>query len=307
MIISKNKTQTRSSVVGFVRYSQTITFGQNTQARNVFEPEYFEYRYRIFTEITLRSFQAQTDPDFVLLLLHSVSMPKQYRDRFEALEKQNPFLHNIFVENDAASFRAAVKSSIDFVSFQNGVAVTFRIDNDDALQNNFIETLRFYNKMDFAGSALSMPTVSIIKRVGDQSYLLEERDYPSNSIGLAYVCSEETFQTVLEVAEHDRMNENHPLILLPQSTSGGLMTVNGENAVNSIQKNRAKIFDIDELSLYLKKRKINNFDFTCLRVFEDHVEPSRFSLQKAAGLLLPPLITKVMQKLKYKLTDDGTV
>lgn len=297
MIINNDNTQTKSSVVGFIRYSQSIKFGQDATARNVFEPEYFEYRYKIFTDITLKSFQQQTDSDFVLLLLHSVNMPKQYRDRFSALEKQNPFLLNIFVEDNADSFRTAIQSSFKYIKFQNGVAVTFRIDNDDALQNDFIETLRSYNKMDFAGFVLCMPTVSIIQRIAEESYLMEECNYPSNSIGLAYVSAEDKFQTVLEVAEHHKMNENHALILLPQKTFGGLMTVNGENAVNTINKNRAQVFAVSKLSAYLDQRKMSQLDFTCLRVFEEEKQQFSFTLQKVMDLLLPPIFIKLWHKV----------
>ena len=66
-----NKIINKAPIIGFIRYSQKINFVSN---RDVFEPEYFEYRFKIFKEVTLKSFQQQKNNNFVLLLLHSENL-----------------------------------------------------------------------------------------------------------------------------------------------------------------------------------------------------------------------------------------
>lgn len=94
----------KASVIGFVRYSQKAKFSSSTQEKDVFVPNYFNYRFLLFKNITLKSFQEQTDMDFCLLLLHSESMPQAYREEFMLLGQENSFLYNIFIPDDWKGF-----------------------------------------------------------------------------------------------------------------------------------------------------------------------------------------------------------
>lgn len=285
----------KAPIVGFIRYSQKITFRGG--ARDVFEPTYFEYRFKIFTDVTLRSFQKQTDTEFVLIIFHSVSMPLQYKERFQALEKENQFLYNVFVEDNVESFNKAIKDSIRYVSTENNVALTFRIDNDDAVQINFIHTLKKFLNKEFVGFTINMPNVLIVKRVTNKSYMIEERDYPSNSIGLAYVTGKDDYRTVLEVAQHHLINDENALILMPKNSSVGLMTINGENAANAIDSSKAKILNENELNSYLRGKHIYNLDFNCLRLLVEKDEFTRISFKNVTALLLPPIVPWVFRKI----------
>ena len=286
----------KAPIVGFVRYSQKITFKGG--AKDVFEPAYFEYRFTIFTEVTLKSFQQQTNPGFILLMLHSESMPLNIRERFLHLEKENKFLYNVFVEDNVQSFNAAIKDSLQYVDFRAEAALTFRIDNDDAVSKDFIQNLSDLVKRDFIGYTISIPTVLIIKRVAQELYMVEERYYPSNSIGLAYVTSNDNYKTVLEVAEHDRMNEDNPLLLLPQNNLAGLMTINGENAANTIDSSRSKTITTTELADYLKNRNIRDLSLTCLRVFKENDQSSTSRLKEVIKLFLPPVFFSIFRKVR---------
>ncbi|MDQ0478177.1 glycosyltransferase [Chryseobacterium sp. MDT2-18] len=288
----------RVPVIGFVRYSQSIIFGTGKNARDVFEEEYFEYRFKIFKNVTLKSFQQQTDNNFALLVLHSINMPPHYKMRFLELEKTNLFLYNIFVEDTAESFNDAIKKSIDYVSFQSEAAITFRIDNDDAVQHDFIQKLRSFTKKDFVGYSINVPNVTILKRIANHSYMVEERYYHSNSIGLAYVTGKDPYKTILQVAEHDKINDENPLILLPKNKVSVLMTINGENAINYINPANAKILKKEEFDKYLKERKFESLDLHCLRVFDEINNSSNFSLKKIIGLFVPPVINLALLKIK---------
>ena len=190
----------KEPIIGLIRYSQKVKFGNGEKERDVFEAEYFEYRFNIFKNVTLKSFQQQTDNNFVLLLLHSENMPSDYKDRFIELEKANSFLYNVFIKDTYKAFDEAIKRSVEYVSFEKDVVVTFRIDNDDAVQNDFIHKLSGFLKDDFVGYSISMPSLCIVKRISDMSYMIEERNYPSNSIGLAYVSNSGQYKTARNLA-----------------------------------------------------------------------------------------------------------
>lgn len=288
-----NKSINNSPIVGFVRYSQKIKFANREIERDVFEPAYFEYRFNIFKEVTLKSFQQQTNSNFVLLLLHSENMPSHYKERFLELEKTNTFLYNIFLKDTKESFDQAILNSVEYVSFEKEVAVTFRIDNDDAVQNNFIELLNDFLTNDFIGHAISIPNFYIVKHIADNLYLLQERYFPANSIGLAYVTNKERYKTVLNLGDHDLVNDQNTIILISKCTSGGLMTINGENEINSIDKTKAITLTKTDLEAYLQKRKIKNIDLDCLRIYPEEKKKPEF-----LKLFVPPIFDTVFRKIK---------
>jgi len=287
----------KAPVIGLVRYSQKVQFKE----RDVFEAEYFEYRFDVFKNVTLKSFQQQTNKNFVLLLLHSENMPDQYKDRFFELEQKNPFLHNVFVKDTRESIKKALKNSVEYVSFEKDVAITFRIDNDDAVQYDFIQKLNNFLKNEFHGFAISMPSLCVVKHISSTSYMVEERYYPLTSIGLAYVTRRSEYKTVMEIGDHSTIFKTLPRVLLEESGGGGLMTINGENVANTINggvvvnNSRIEILNKEDLNKYLLERKIKNLDLDCLRTTNKW---STFSLKKILKLFVPPLFTLILQKVK---------
>lgn len=290
-----NKIINKSSIVGFVRYSQKIKFGSRNTEMDMFKPEYFEYRFNIFKNVTLKSFKQQSNQNFVLLLLHSESMPENYKEWFNKLERENIFLYNVFLKDTQESFEEVIAKSIEYVSFEDDSAVTFRIDNDDAVQSNFIEKMSHFLKSKFNGYSVSIPKQYIVKRVGQDEYLLQENYYPANSMGLAYITQKESYKTVMELGQHHLTNENTGMILLESSTYGGLMTINGENAINTMDETKAKIYNKTDLYYYLKEKKIENINLECLRIFE---KENRISFKKILKLFIPPIVNIIEQKIK---------
>lgn len=290
-------------VIGFVRYSLNVKYGNKTQAKNVFEAEYFEYRFNIFCTVTLKSFQQQTDKGFVLLLLHSENMPPEYKDRFMELERTNEFLYNVFVEDNPESYNEAMKQSEEYVSFEKNVAITFRIDNDDAVQNNFIQRLSGFLKNEYAGFVISMPGLCVVKRISTSLYAIEEKNYPSHSIGLANVTNRENYETIMALGYHHRINEKIPMILTPVFAAKQLQTINGENETNSIDDSKIKIIDKKDTDRYLIENRFGNLNLDCLHIiYKINNNSSKSSLEKIVKLLLPPVFGFVLKKTKKFLS-----
>lgn len=296
-----NKVINKAPVIGFVRYSQKIKFGNRKEARDMFEPEYFEYRFNIFKKVTLKSFQQQTNLNFVLLLLHSESMPLHYKERFIELENENPFLYNVFLKDTQESFDEAILNSFEYISFEKNTAITFRIDNDDAVQKDFIQTLSGFLKNEFEGYTVSLPLVYIVKRISKQLYRLQEIYFPANAIGLAYVTNKENYKTIFNIGYHDLVNNENTIVLLETSSNGGLMTINGENALNTMDNTKAIVFNETDLYKYLAEKKIEKINLNCLRIFDKQKNFLKKSLKKTISLFVPPIINLVLLKIKSRL------
>lgn len=280
----------KAPIIGLIRYSQFVTYGKKTT--NVFEADYFEYRYNIFLNVTLKSFQQQTNKDFILLLLHSENMPADYKTRFLELEKANSFLYNVFSEDTPEANKEAIRSSKEYAALENDVVITFRIDNDDAVQNDFIERLNYFLKSAFFGYAISTPALSIVKRISEKQYIVEEQNYPSNSIGLAYVSNTEQYKTIMELGHHALINKTTPMVLSAERLTKQLQTINGENEMNVIEETKARIMSKEDLDKYLEISKMGNLELNCLRI----IPLTRFSYKEILKSLIPPLFITILRK-----------
>lgn len=252
----------KTPLLGFIRYSVPCNFAAG---RDIFDEKYLAYRYRIFKEITLKSLAAQSDKNFNVVLLHSVDLPQQYKDKFAVLEYKYPFLHNLYLEKGKSLGQLIQRAEQMYLDFDRKMVGTFRVDNDDALPKNFIKLLRGCLKPAFADYAVSLPNITLVQRCAAERYLTYEWFYPSNSIGLAYVCRAQAFQNIMNMGNHGKVGLSVPLFCLP--APGGLQTLNGENAANHFPKPQL-IEELSEAELLQRLAiRFPQFNLHCLNVF----------------------------------------
>jgi hypothetical protein len=253
----------KAPIVGFIRYSCRASFTRD----DFFQPKYLDYRLNIFKNVTLKSFQEQTDKEFNILLLHSVNLPQKYKEIFKELENNNTFLHNIYIpdsELEGKDYINVVESSVDYADFRDDVSINFRIDNDDAVPCDYITRLKKFLKLEFTDYVISFPNISIIQRTHKNKFLKQEKYFPSNSIGLAYVTNKNDYKTIMTLGDHGKVNEKHPMVLLPGR--GGIQTINGKNIMNSLYLAPVSAFNFDSLKVFLKENGYSDFDFKCLNI-----------------------------------------
>lgn len=206
----------QSEIIVLIRYSLKVNYGRDNP--NVFSPEYFNYRFRIFREITLKSLISQTDKDFRCVLYHSSEMPLDYKQKFLDLEKEFPFLKSVWQDDAKIFYPYATKP----------IVMSIRIDNDDAIPMDFVERFRPFCNQNFKDMVICVPKIVICKRASDQVYEVRKEYYGSNSIGMAYIS--DNSKNVFELGNHTEVNNKLPLISLPGV--GGMMLLNGDNVMN---------------------------------------------------------------------------
>jgi hypothetical protein len=245
----------KSPVLGHIAYSVKGSYGIN-----VLEPKYLKYRFNIFKNITLKSFQAQTDQNFNIVLLHSVHLPQEYKDKFSELEQENIFLHNNYVD-DSQNSKDEVAA---FVKYIDDVAVDFTIDNDDAVPVDFVARLKPYLHKSYIGHVLSIPKVSTIQRIKRDIFLKQDNYEIVNSIGLALVTSRKNYRSIYTAGFHSQVHLKCPVVLL--LGSGGIRTINGRNAENKLDFLPVVKYN----NVQLRENLVNNgypeMDFSCLAV-----------------------------------------
>ena len=121
-------------IIGMVRYAIPNSFMNTNNSRSLvqlYEEPYFSDRFNIFCNITLKSFAAQTNQNFVLCVYHTNLIPDDKKVLFDNLAKQYSFLRNVYT--DGAMFIPD--------DLKEPTMLTFRIDNDDGMAIDFIEKI----------------------------------------------------------------------------------------------------------------------------------------------------------------------
>jgi hypothetical protein len=248
----------KKNITGFIRYS--LPFKQFAGGKDIFaDPEYMNYRLSLFKEFTLKSFQNQTDKNFNLFLLHSASMPGNYRAIFDKLEQENKFLHNIFVDDDQD-----IPELSRYMDIDNGGYI-FRIDNDDGVTNTYIEQCRRYIKPEFVGYCVNFPNEARIQKIEQNRFMLCKEIFNcSNSIGIGFVVSRKNFLNPLSF-NHHCLTRRHNTILV--SKLHALMTINGKNLLNSVGK-EFDILTTDQVRNFFKENNFPDYNLNVLLVRE---------------------------------------
>jgi len=220
-------------IIGMCRYSVKAAFAKDHPDKNfsVYEEPYFSGRLDLFQSITLKSFDAQTCKDFVLLVYHSDEMPKDKIEIFKNIERLHPYVRNVFVSD------AKMKLPDDL---EDNRILTFRIDNDDAMPCNFISKLWFYiysREDSYCDNvAFTIPKMRRIARIGETLYQTQDCVFISNSMGLAY-CSTNG-ETIMDCGNHTKVPYNYRIQCL--EGMGGLQTIHGSNVANHFGKHHYK-------------------------------------------------------------------
>lgn len=111
-------------------------------------------RFHLFERLTLPSLRAQTDKDFRVVVLTSDVMPTPYQNRLRAITADDAFIHLEFSAQRTGRRALAPMIRQSLGPDGTGSAVHFRLDDDDALANDYIARLR-------AIAALSAPRTHI--------------------------------------------------------------------------------------------------------------------------------------------------
>lgn len=111
------------------------------RARVIYDERRLERRFRAFERLCLASLAAQTDKDFIHLVLTSPEMPAAWLARLETLCAKVPQV--VLLVTDEREIDAALRPALTELAEDAGRPVLqFRLDDDDALSGSFVARLR---------------------------------------------------------------------------------------------------------------------------------------------------------------------
>lgn len=120
---------------------------KNNIKSKLFNKERLDFKFDVFDKMTYPSIKSQTDQNFTWLIYTSKYLPKLYKDRLESYRETNIVIS--YVENFTEMFKD-VKQRLENVDNY----ISLRLDDDDGLNPQFLETLNKYNT---PGTIVSFP------------------------------------------------------------------------------------------------------------------------------------------------------
>lgn len=138
----------RNQVVGLIRFS-FATIGDfypgfddiGAMQKFLFDPERLERRFAWFEALCLPSLLRQSDPDFTCILLVGANMPGEYKDRLAALAA--PLAAARLIEAPPDWHYSGIKKAFAKVPSDRFThRTTFRLDDDDAVDGDYIARLK---------------------------------------------------------------------------------------------------------------------------------------------------------------------
>lgn len=156
------------------------------QAERLYDDARMALRFHLFETFLLPSLKAQTDPNFVLLVLTSDILPAKHLRRLKALCDSDDRLH--LVVSDETTVHAALQPEI--ARLNSGLSrplVQFRIDDDDCLSHDYVHELRRYMQRlgDVMPVAYSRSNGLVVTAYAGQETQIYRATLPFNSMGTA--------------------------------------------------------------------------------------------------------------------------
>ncbi len=137
-----------NQVIGLIRFS-FATIGEfypgfetiEAMESFLFDPERLDRRFLYFESFCLPSLAMQTDQDFTCILLVGANMPPEYKERLRTITADVPCTK--IVEAPPQHHYAGIKAAFQGEPSDGFThRTTFRFDDDDAIDNDFVARLK---------------------------------------------------------------------------------------------------------------------------------------------------------------------
>lgn len=199
--------------------------GREAPIRN--SPGWLERRFDLFEMYCLPSMAAQQHGAYRWLIYFDEETPQAFRERIAAAQARVPF-DAIFV----GPFRASLAASdiAARLTSQEGRLVTTRLDNDDAIADDFLATIRAEAERHPDGTILNFPRGVALS--GGRLYTAADDSNPFTSL-----VERASGAATIWAAPHTELAKRFPLRQVAAPPSW-LQVVHGENVANRIKGKR---------------------------------------------------------------------
>ncbi|PZQ96902.1 MAG: hypothetical protein DI533_15180 [Cereibacter sphaeroides] len=185
---------------------------------SLFSDERMEFRFTCFETITLPSLQAQSDRDFLHVVLYSPSLPEKWMQRLSGLSQRYGFelVPMNPAENFAEKYQEYCRNLYKQLPCKETWLATIRLDDDDALNLQYIGWIRSAAEKGYRDVVVSTHA-GFTFWIGRGMTRLVAQSKPFMAVGLAYIEEmTDTPGTIGSCGRHERIFENNATLILPE-------------------------------------------------------------------------------------------
>jgi Putative rhamnosyl transferase len=201
---------------------------RSQQERNSFE--FLEHRFNIFEKTCYPAIQAQTNRNFIWLILFDIELPIAFRERFARYTSDLKILPVYISSKD--TFLQTLRDAIsERLSPTTDHLITTNIDSDDLLSKKFVAaTQQQFSGQDF--EFINFPFGYLYRFQEQRLYLREWLNSPCHTL----IEKRQNFQTALTCAHNQILAyRTRQVITRPM----WLMTVHGKNVLTQFDVSAA--------------------------------------------------------------------
>lgn len=177
-----------------------LIFNKDKEGQKVRTTEWLEHRLGLFERYCLPSVANQTCRDFTWIVLFDSKTPDQYKTKIEEYQARCPQLVPVFVEPQNGRFFASIFRAEVSKRLQPGRVITTYLDNDDALDRNFVKDIQ--ERADTLSDGTFITYTHGYQFFTEHQYLMRVR-YPRNHfISVAERADPATVKTIYGYGSH---------------------------------------------------------------------------------------------------------
>lgn len=259
---------TPSAIVGIMRFSIVLKesnpfpplAGQDYSERKarIFDRARLMRRIQLFEDICLPSLTAQTDANFNMMLVTSRDLPDWALERLMGLVRDLP---NIYVRayRPSANIQRIYKRSVfEMLDPAAPVTASFRLDDDDAIANDYIARLRIHMVPENVGKIVTF-SQGYQLALSDGALQIWDDTRDCGSAGLALIQKGKVMSvpetvTVHGLGGHRKVGQFAPVI----NDKSAAMYVQTANGVNVTRRRGSAHWDV-VFAEYLAEKLLGKF------------------------------------------------
>lgn len=213
------------------------TPGREEEIRN--KPGWLARRFDLFERYCLPSMVAQTNQNFTWIIYFDEGTPVEFKERIARLRETFPFVPFYTGLFPGDGWRKSVQAVLAERGLSPDFLLSTRLDNDDALANDFVERMQATANARVGEGALGLNITAGCIMTDDRIY---EIRHPSNAFFSLLEPFNDTLRTAPSI-QHMTLAARVPVVQV-DGGAGWLQVVHGENVSNKIRGRRVQPVEV---------------------------------------------------------------
>lgn len=219
----------------------------------LFSPNRLRTHFELFRDVTLPSLHSAIRRSAVpvkCVVLTSESLPVDHLDNLAALEVQYSWLKVHQISSKAkyeSKFEELVEADLTSQDVESVSYATVRLDDDDAVSDNFFVRISTYVDPRYQGMVVSLSRGYMVYISNGRFDKFVEVSAPKVAQGLSFICNysrgiDNDYRTVYSLGNHTKVDENFP-VLLDAASPAFLWVIHDESDLSQKNKNRVRTME----------------------------------------------------------------